>query len=84
MATSRFQLQVQQSGRRPQSSLQVKRAAAFQDLVLAAQNGVEFHDTTLVRLVALKDKNTGLLLCGGRVQSWNEEGAAVPLIPYES
>lgn len=61
-----------------------ERAAAFQDLVLAAQDGVEFHDTTLNRLVVFKDDKTGLLLCGGRVQSWNEDGTSVPLIPFQS
>lgn len=61
-----------------------ERVTAFQDLVLAAQNGVEFHDTTLNRLVVFKDVNTGLLLCGGRIQSWNEDGSAVPLIPFHS
>lgn len=61
-----------------------ERATAFQDLVLAAQDGVEFHDTTLNRLVVFKDVKTGLLLCGGRVQSWNEDGTAVPLIPFQS
>jgi len=60
------------------------RATAFQDLVLAAQDSVEFHDTTLNRLVVFKDVNTGLLLCGGRVQSWNKDKTAVPLLPFQS
>lgn len=61
-----------------------ERTAAFQDLALAAQDGVNFQDTTLNRLVVIKDDNSGLLLCGGRVQSWNEDGTAVPLIPFQS
>lgn len=61
-----------------------ERMTAFQNLVLAAQDGVQFHDTTLNRLVVFKDENTGLLLCGGRVQSWNEDRTAVPLIPFQS
>lgn len=61
-----------------------ERTAAFQDLALAAQDGVNFQDTTLNRLVVMKDDNNGLLLCGGRVQSWNEDGTAVPLIPFRS
>lgn len=61
-----------------------ERTAAFQDLVLAAQDGAEFHNTTLNRLVVTKDDNTGLVLCGGRVQSWNEDGTAVPLVPFQS
>lgn len=46
-----------------------ERATAFQDLVLAAQDDVEFHDTTLNRLVVFKDDKTELLLFGGRVKS---------------
>ena len=61
-----------------------ERTAAFQDLALAAQDGVNFQDTTLNRLVVINDDNNGLLLCGGRVQSWNEDGTAVPLIPFQS
>lgn len=61
-----------------------ERTATFQDLALAAQDGVNFQDTTLNSLVVMKDNNNGLLLCGGRVQSWNEDGTAVPLIPFRS
>lgn len=61
-----------------------ERATAFLDLVLVVQDGMEFHDTTLNCLVVIKDDNTGLLLHGGRVQSWNEDGTAVPLIPFQS
>ncbi|XP_077397336.1 BCAS3 microtubule associated cell migration factor isoform X1 [Festucalex cinctus] len=61
-----------------------ERKVAFQDLTIAAQDGVTFQDTTLNRLVVFKDDSNGLLLCGGRVQSWTEEGAAVPLIPFQS
>lgn len=60
------------------------RSQAFLDLALEAQNGVNFHDTTLNRLVVTRDVTTGLLLCGGRVQSWNEDGTAAPLIPFQS
>lgn len=60
-----------------------ERTAAFQDLALAAQDSVNFQDTTLNCLVVIKDGNNGLLLCGGRVQSWNEDGTAVPLIPFQ-
>lgn len=61
-----------------------ERSLAFQDLAIATQDGVDFRDTTLNRLVVTRDINTGLLLCGGRVQSWNEDGTAVPLIPFQS
>ena len=61
-----------------------ERAQAFQDLVLAAQDGSQFLDSTLNCLVVYKDENTGILLCGGRIQSWREDGTAVPLIPFHS
>lgn len=61
-----------------------ERKQAFQDLVLAAQIASQFSDSTLNRLVVHKDERTGLLLCGGRVQSWTEDGTAVPLLPYNS
>lgn len=56
--------------------------AAFQDLVLAAQDGEDFQITTLNRLVVTKDEETGLLLSSGRVQSWSEDGKAEPLFPF--
>ncbi|XP_062390786.1 uncharacterized protein LOC134078694 [Sardina pilchardus] len=68
---------------RPYLSVE-ERATAFKDLALAAQDGVEFRDTTLDRLVVQKEEKTGLLLCGGRIQSWNKDRVAVPLIPCQS
>lgn len=61
-----------------------ERAQAFRDLVLASQNGSQFLDSMLNRLVVHKDESTGILLCGGRIQSWKEDGTAVPLIPFRS
>ncbi|XP_067223126.1 uncharacterized protein [Chanodichthys erythropterus] len=61
-----------------------ERTVAFQDLALAAQDGLNFKTTALNRLVVTKDENTGLLLCGGRVQSWSEDGRVIPLIPFQS
>ncbi|RXN38928.1 gag-pol fusion poly [Labeo rohita] len=61
-----------------------ERAQAFRNLVLAAQNVSQFLDSTLDRLVVYRDENTGILLCGGRIQSWREDGTAVPLIPLHS
>lgn len=60
-----------------------ERATAFKDLALAAQEGFEFRDTTLDCLVVLKEEKTGLLLCGGRIQCWNEDRVAVLLIPCQ-
>ncbi|KAL2088697.1 hypothetical protein ACEWY4_015596 [Coilia grayii] len=61
-----------------------ERAVAFKSLALAVQDGVEFHDTTMDRLVVQKEEKTGLLLCGGRIQRWEEDRVAVPLIPCQS
>ncbi|KAL2076309.1 hypothetical protein ACEWY4_028093 [Coilia grayii] len=61
-----------------------ERAEAFKSLALAVQDGVEFRDTTMDRLVVQKEEKTGLLLCGGRIQRWEEDRVAVPLIPCQS
>lgn len=61
-----------------------KRATAFQDLAHAAQGGADFRDTILDRLVVQKDEGTGLLLCGGRSQCWEEDQIAVPVILCQS
>lgn len=61
-----------------------ERSLAFQDLAFAAQACVDFRDTTLNRLVVTRDVSTGLLVCSGRVQSWNNDRKAVPLIPFQS
>lgn len=61
-----------------------ERAVAFKFLALEAQDGIKFQDTTLDRLVVQRDDVTGLFICGGRVQSWDEDKIAVPLIPYQS
>lgn len=57
---------------------------AFRDLCLAAQEGVTFQDTTLNRLAVFKEKESGLLVCGGRIQIFNEEGITVPILSYEA
>lgn len=57
---------------------------ALRDLFLAAQEGVTFHDTTLSRLAVYKEEETGLLVCGGRIQSFNEDKTTVPILPFES
>ncbi|KAK7889795.1 hypothetical protein WMY93_025355 [Mugilogobius chulae] len=58
-----------------------EREDAFRDICLAAQDGVCFPETTTDRLVVYRD-TTGLLVCGGRIQSFKKEGKAVPLLPY--
>ncbi|XP_055768950.1 uncharacterized protein LOC129844827 [Salvelinus fontinalis] len=57
---------------------------ALRDLFLAAQEGITFQDTTLNRLAVYRDKETGLLVCGGRFQIFDEEETAVPILPYEA
>lgn len=61
-----------------------ERKSAFQDLALAAHDGEGFQGTTLNRLVVAKDDETGLMLCGGRVQSWSKKRKAVPLLPFQA
>ncbi|XP_019738325.1 uncharacterized protein LOC109523554 isoform X2 [Hippocampus comes] len=71
--------------RNPKPSLTaVERAEAFRCLVLEAQDGAEIRDSTLDRLVVRTDEGTGLLLCGGRIQSWNEGKIAIPLVPMHT
>lgn len=61
-----------------------ERKAAFQDLCLAAQNGVTFPVTTLNRLVVRRDEVSGLLRCHGRVQTLTQGEIGVPLLPYKA
>lgn len=57
---------------------------AFRDLFLAAQSGVTFPTTTTDPLVVCKEQESGLLVCGGRVQSFKEDKVDVPLLPYST
>ncbi|XP_073670542.1 uncharacterized protein [Paramisgurnus dabryanus] len=57
---------------------------ALKDIFLAAQEGTVFADTTLSRLALYKDVNSGLLVCGGRIQMFNEDKTAVPVLPFEA
>lgn len=61
-----------------------ERQDALRDLFLAAQEGVTFPTTTTDRLVVFKEEGTGLLVCGGRVQAFNEDRVSVPLLPYSA
>lgn len=61
-----------------------ERQDALRDLFLAAQEGVTFPAITLDRLVVYKEQETGLLVCGGRVQAFNEDRFGVPLLPYST
>ncbi len=55
---------------------------ALRDLFLAAQEGVTFPTTTTDRLVVYKEEETGLLVCGGRIQAFNEDRVSVPLLQH--
>ncbi|XP_023810653.1 uncharacterized protein LOC105357885 [Oryzias latipes] len=61
-----------------------EREDAFRDLCLAAQQGVNFQSTTTDRLVVYRDQSTGLLVCGGRIQTFKEDVKAVPLLPFQA
>ncbi|XP_060757415.1 methyltransferase-like protein 23 isoform X1 [Neoarius graeffei] len=61
-----------------------KRKNVFLELCLAAQEGVNFPNTTTDRLVVYKDQVTGILMCGGRIQAFKEDHNAVPLLPYQA
>ena len=61
-----------------------EREDAFRDLCLAAQEGVHFPSTTTDRLVVYKDQSSGLLMCGGRIQTFREDRGAVPLLPFQA
>lgn len=60
------------------------RESAFRELCLAAQKDVTFPDTTTNRLVVFKDNESGLLVCGGRIQSFSEDKTAVPILPQDA
>ena len=61
-----------------------EREDVFRDLCLAAQEGVHFPNTTTDRLVVYKDGTSGLLMCGGRIQTFREDHGAVPLLPFQA
>ncbi|CAM4471325.1 unnamed protein product [Leuciscus chuanchicus] len=61
-----------------------ERQEAIRDIYLAAQEGVTFPATTTDRLVVYKEPESGLLVCGGRIHGFREDGAAVPLLPFNA
>lgn len=61
-----------------------ERRDVFRDLCLAAQEGVNFPGTTTDRLVVYRDQTSGLLVCGGRIQTFKEDRRAVPLLPFQA
>ena len=56
----------------------------LRDLFLAAQEGANFPSTTTDRLVVYNEQDSGLVVCGGRVQGFKGDSAAIPLLPCDS
>ncbi|RXN14669.1 gag-pol fusion poly [Labeo rohita] len=48
------------------------------------QQGPKFLSLPVNRLVVYKEQESGLLVCGGRVQSFKEDRVGVPLLPYDA
>nr|XP_021326620.1 uncharacterized protein LOC110438467 [Danio rerio] len=61
-----------------------EREDALRDIFLAEQDGVTFPNTTKERLVVFKDSDSGLLVCGGRVQVFQDDQLSVPILPSNS
>nr|XP_017209463.2 uncharacterized protein LOC108181536 [Danio rerio] len=61
-----------------------EREDALRDIFLAEQDGVTFPNTTKERLVVFKDPDSGLLVCGGRVQVFQDDQLSVPILPSNS
>ena len=61
-----------------------EREDALRDLFGEAQEGVAFPDTTLSRLAVYRDVDSELLVCGGRIQLFDEDKTAVPVLPCEA
>lgn len=59
-----------------------EREDALRDIFLAAQKGMIIPDTTINRLVVYKDEESGLMVCGGRVQGFSEDHVGVPILPF--
>ena len=61
-----------------------ERKDVLRDLFLAAQEGANFPSTTTDRLVVYNEQDSGLVVCGGRVQGFKGDSAAIPLLPCDS
>lgn len=59
-----------------------ERGDALRYIFHAAQQGTAFPGTTTDRLVVYKGQDSGLLLCGGRVQAFREDQVSIPILPY--
>lgn len=61
-----------------------ERDVVFRDSCLAPQEVENFPNTTIDRLVAYKDPSSGLLMCGGRIQTFSEDCKGVPLLSFHA
>lgn len=61
-----------------------EREVVFRDLCLTAQEGVHFPNTTIDRLVVHKEPSSGLLMCGGSIQTFSKDCKGVPLLPFHA
>lgn len=61
-----------------------EREDVLRDIYLAAQEGMTFPGTITGRLVVYWDKQTGLLVCGGRVQIFRDRVPEAPQCKYSS
>lgn len=61
-----------------------ERENALRYLFPEAQAGETFPVMTLNRLVVYKDEDSGLLVCEGKVQVFDEDKSAVPIVPYRA
>ncbi|XP_033955542.1 uncharacterized protein [Pseudochaenichthys georgianus] len=57
---------------------------ALKYLFRAAQENATFPHTTMSRLAVYRHEESGLLVCGGQIQMFNEDKTAVALIPFEA
>lgn len=61
-----------------------ERQDALRDIFLAAQEGMTISRVTSDRLVCYRDQDSGLLMCGGRVQAFKEDRIGGPILPYDA
>lgn len=66
------------------SLIEWSRLSALRYIFHAAQQGATFPGTTMDRLVVYKDQDSGLLLCGRRVQNFGEGQVSVPILPHDA
>ncbi|XP_023808028.1 uncharacterized protein LOC111946916 [Oryzias latipes] len=61
-----------------------EREDALRDIFLAAQENMVLPATTTDRLVVYKNEESGLLVCGGRIQVFRKNKVGVPILPHDA